>query len=277
MNEYYPCALTIAGSDSGGGAGIQADLRTFAAFGVFGCSVITAVTAQNPIEVKRVDPLPEESVEAQLNAICSEFALKAIKTGMLFNRENIEIVSRSLNKLNIPLIVDPVMVSTSGVRLLQEDAVESLKNELLKLATWITPNVPEAEILTGMKISSIEDMTKAAVFCSEIWNCGCILKGGHLLKDKNFAIDLVARGDKVYKLISPLVSDSKASHGTGCTFSSALAASLAIGGSWKKSLRWAKGFVYGSLKEPVQVGKNIEAMYPPPESEVDKISLELYS
>jgi hydroxymethylpyrimidine kinase/phosphomethylpyrimidine kinase len=264
--EFYPAALTIAGSDSGGSAGIQADLRTFAAFGVFGCSAITAVTAQNPLEVTRVDAIPAAGVDAQIKAVLSKISVRVVKTGMLANAEIIKTVAENLTGKNLSLLIDPVMVSTSGVTLLEEDAIAVLMDELLPLATWITPNIPEAELLLGKKITTNEEAIKAAVEFGHQWDCSVILKAGHLDVKSDIAADIVYHEGKVYELSSPRVSGSKASHGTGCTLSSALVAALALGIPWKKALRMAKGFVYGSLNECIDIGSNIEAMYPPGES-----------
>ena len=264
--EFYPAALTIAGSDSGGGAGIQADLRTFAAFGVFGTSAITAVTAQNPLEVTRVDAVPAAGVDAQIKAVLSAIKVRTVKTGMLLNVEIIKVTAKNLNEQNLSLIVDPVMVSTSGARLLEENAVAVLKNELLPLAAWITPNIPEAELLLEREIRTSEDIHKASVEFGQRWNCSVILKTGHFDVKGDVASDIVYHEEKVYELSSPRVTNCKAAHGTGCTLSSALAAALALEVSWKKALRMAKGFVYGSLNESISIGPGIEAMYPPAES-----------
>ena len=145
-STYYPSALTIAGSDSGGGAGIQADLRTFSAFGVFGCSAITAVTAQNPKLVSLVKELSAEEVIAQIDAVLEAFSISVVKTGMLPSKSIISAVSKKLASTSSTIVVDPVMISTSGVKLMNDDAIEALKTELLPLATWITPNIPEAEV-----------------------------------------------------------------------------------------------------------------------------------
>ena len=264
--EFYPASLTIAGSDSGGGAGIQADLRTFAAFGVFGTSAITAVTAQNPLEVTRVDAVPADGVDAQIKAVLSTIKVRTVKTGMLLNAEIIKITAQNLKEQNLSLIIDPVMVSTSGTRLLEENAIEVLKKELLPLATWLTPNIPEAELLLDRKINTHDDTIKAAMELGQHWNCSVILKTGHLKARGNTAADIVYHEEKIYELSSPRVSKCKAAHGTGCTLSSALAAAMALDISWKKALRMAKGFVYGSLNESVNIGTKVEAMYPPGES-----------
>ncbi|MDD5728489.1 MAG: bifunctional hydroxymethylpyrimidine kinase/phosphomethylpyrimidine kinase [Victivallales bacterium] len=265
-NGFYPAALTIAGSDSGGGAGIQADLRTFAAFGVFGCSAITAITAQNPRAVLRVDAVPAAGVAAQLQAVMAAIAIRWAKTGMLLNAEIIAATAENLQQTGIGLIVDPVMVSTSGARLLETAAVAAMKEKLLPLADWVTPNIPEAELLLDTEINNRETAIKAAQEFSERYHCNLILKAGHFEEQNDTAADIVRYEGKTYELSSPRLPGSKAAHGTGCTLSAALTAALALGINWKKALRMAKGFVYGSLNEAVNVGAGIEAMYPPLES-----------
>jgi hydroxymethylpyrimidine/phosphomethylpyrimidine kinase len=272
--EYYPAALTIAGSDSSGGAGIQADLRTFAAFGVYGCSAITAVTAQNPLAVTRVDALSNDAVAAQIQAITDTIEIRAAKTGMLCNAEIINAIVENLSEINFPLVIDPVMVATSGSELLAADAIDSLKNNLLKLATWITPNIPEAEILTDIKINNQADMAKAAMFCANKWNCSCIVKAGHLKEPSNgMATDIVATNGNIYQLSAPLIENCQATHGTGCTLSAALVSALALGFHWKQALKMAKSFVLGSLAEAVPLSPTIEAMYPPGDSYLEKVTL----
>jgi hydroxymethylpyrimidine/phosphomethylpyrimidine kinase len=272
--EYYPSALTIAGSDSSGGAGIQADLRTFAAFGVYGCSAITAVTAQNPATVSRVDALPGESVAAQIQAVADAVKIRAAKTGMLCNAEIINAVAENLEGINFPLVIDPVMVATSGAELLAPDAIDSLKKNLLPLARWITPNIPEAEILTGKKIKTQLDMAEAASICAAKWDCNCIVKAGHLEdKQSGVAADIVAANGNIYLLSAPLIEDCTATHGTGCTLSAALVSALALGFHWKKALKMAKSFVLGSLAEAVPLSPTVEAMYPPGDSYLEKVTL----
>ena len=164
-NEIYPAALSIAGSDSGGGAGIQADLRTFNAFGVYGCTAITAVTSQNPKKVARIDAIPAEGVVSQIETVLEAIRVRCAKTGMLFSAEIVSAVAACMARHELPLVVDPVMVSTSGSMLLKEDAVEALKNELFPLADWITPNLPEAELLLGRKLKGEADYIDAAREC----------------------------------------------------------------------------------------------------------------
>ncbi len=265
---FYPIALTIAGSDSGGGAGIQADLRTMSAIGVYGCSVITAVTSQNPRRVYRVDTLPPEAVTTQMDAVFDCFAVKAVKTGMLANAGIVRAVAAvwRKRKLQLPLIVDPVMVATSGSRLLEVDAIAALTDELLPLAAWITPNIPEAELLLGEKLDGRAALRQGAEALAKRWGVSCLLKVGHALEGESEAADVVAHDGKLYRLSAPVVPDCQCSHGTGCTLSAALAALLAGGTPWKNTLREAKGFVYGSLLECAPVGPGCEAMYPPLEN-----------
>ncbi len=261
-NKISPVALTIAGSDSGGGAGIQADLKTFAHFGVFGTSAITAITAQNPCEVRRIDPLPPASVKAQAEAVFAKFAVKAVKTGMLFNAQIISATIEILRKNpSVIYVADPVMIATSGAVLLRPDAIEKLKSGLLPLADWVTPNIPEAEILSGMKITGVSDMRKAALICSEKWNCGCIVKGGHLEKGK-LRTDVVAFKGNIYSLESP-AAGKKSLHGTGCSFSAAITASLAVVHNWRSALILAKSYIYGSILESVSPGEGFLSLNPP--------------
>jgi hydroxymethylpyrimidine/phosphomethylpyrimidine kinase len=273
---FHPASLTIAGSDSGGGAGIQADLRTFFAFNLFACSVITAVTSQNPFEVKRIDPIPAAGVAEQLNAVLSAFPVKAAKTGMLFNHAIINAVSIALASKKIPLVIDPVMISTSGSKLLKDKAIEALKQKLFPLASWITPNIPEAEALLDRKIKGPDDMAEGVWDISRKYSCGCVLKGGHS-ENKKAATDFVAFKDKIYILSSPLVKVAPlATHGTGCTFSAALTAGIALGFEWQRALAVAKAYVYSSLSETIRINKKLNSMFIPGETRIDKITFELY-
>ncbi len=275
----YPVALTIAGSDSGGGAGVQTDLRTFNAFGVYGCSVITAVTAQNPYEVMRIDEMPPESVTAQMDAVCSRFRVGYAKTGMLANAGIIESVADTVKKYGLDLVVDPVMVSTSGRLLLARDAVAVMRDKLLPLAKWITPNLPEAEyLLDGDKIDSYEKCRSAAVRLHDMCGASVLLKTGHADFDTGLACDIVCRGNSVYRLSSPRLelNSPVVSHGTGCTLSAALAAASAIKMPWRSAVCEAKAFVLGSLSELVDVGKKISAMYPPVEDYFESVKLDKF-
>ncbi len=285
--KKIPVALTIAGSDSGGGAGVQADLRTFTANYVYGTSVVTSLTAQNPFDVREIFPVSKEFVMSQLEAVFSAFNISSVKTGMLFNAEIINTVTNFLNEYDINLVVDPVAVSTSGKELLRADSVKAMADSLFSMATWVTPNIPEAELFLGIKIKDVVGLTEAAVDFSRKWNCGCILKGGHLAGDE--ATDIISCKHGVYRLISPRIKLVKeiVAHGTGCTFSSAFAAQLAkfshgensrVGTQGfdeiKSSLIEAKSFVYGSLVEPVTVGEGLDAMYPPMEHHKEMIRIE---
>lgn len=261
--DFYPVAMTIAGSDSGGGAGIQADLRTFAAMGVFGCSAITALTEQNPLGVSGIMPVTPDSLRGQIRAVLSEFEVRAIKTGMLFSRELIETVLDSIDGWNGTLIVDPVMISTSGSRLLREDAIETMITRLLPRAAVITPNRMEAELITGIPIRTLDDMESAARICREKAGCGTIIKGGHTESVEESA-DLCLFGGEPFILRSPrLTLPELTTHGTGCTFSAAIAAGVASGLSLQDAAAGAKRFVYESLRCNVRTGRNFHSMFPP--------------
>ena len=272
--EFYPVALTIAGSDSGGGAGIQADLRTFNAAGVFGCSVITAITAQNPRRVLGVAPVAPEMVAQQLDAVLEALAVAAVKTGMLANAAIVRTVAGKLRGRKIPLVVDPVMISTSGTRLLEAGAMDALKEELLPLADFMTPNLPEAEWLLGRKLQHRDDYAAAALECADRWKLGCLLKTGHA-SGENSATDFFALDGVLYALSSPRLDQltAFAAHGTGCTLSSAIAASLAGGAPWKTALKEAKAHVFGALCEVAHIGDGIDGMYPPLENYLDRVAL----
>jgi len=272
MSEFvntrnYPAAMTIAGSDSGGGAGIQADLRTFSYFRVFGTSAITAVTFQNPLEVSGIEPVSPEGVKAQIETVRRAVDLAAVKTGMLFSCEIIETVSAELKDLRGPLVVDPVMISTSGRKLLQDNAVDAIRDHLLPLASWITPNLPEAEVLTGHRIRNSAEAFDAARECAEKWGCSVVVKGGH--GEGPEAADIVIHQGQGLLLSAPRVPvTGNSDHGTGCTFSAALTAQLAYGMDWKGALIRAKAFVLASLSDPVRLSGQACGMFPP-EEELD--------
>lgn len=275
-NKIYPAALTIAGSDSGGGAGIQADLRTFNAFGVYGCTAITAVTSQNPKRVTRIDPIPAEGVAAQIEAVMEAVTIRHAKSGMLFSAEIVAAVADAVKRHKLPLVVDPVMVSTSGSVLLEHSAIEALQKELLPLAEWITPNLPEAELLLGRKLHGERDYLDAARECHEKWGASILLKSGHAPAGK-FADDFICREGVLYRLRSRRIPEHGCSHGTGCTLSSALTAALALEMPWKNALCEAKAFVLGSMEEFVEIGRGVTAMYPPVEDRIDQVRLEKVS
>jgi hydroxymethylpyrimidine/phosphomethylpyrimidine kinase len=244
-------ALTIAGSDSGGGAGIQADLKTFAALGVYGTSVLTAVTAQNTVGVTAVHELPLEFIRAELDAVMNDIGTDAAKTGMLSSAAIVEEVVAGVRRHGIRnLVVDPVMVAKSGDRLLREDAVSAVLKMLLPAALVVTPNIPEAEVLSGRPIRSEHEMLEAARAIHARGPCYVVVKGGHLDGDP---VDLVFDGRRVERLISPRVV-TRHTHGTGCTFSAAITARLATGAEPFTAIADAKDYLYQALLHAYEVG-----------------------
>jgi hydroxymethylpyrimidine/phosphomethylpyrimidine kinase len=246
-------ALTIAGSDSGGGAGIQADLKTFAAHGVYGTSAITALTAQNTLGVTGVHVVPAEFVTQQIEAVADDIGCDAVKTGMLATSAIVEATAAAIEALDLPnLVVDPVMVAKGGDRLLAEDAVHAIKTSLLRLARVITPNVPEAEVLSGIAITSIATMRRAAHALLELGPQAVIVKGGHLSGPES--VDLLVSADGERQLSAPRLA-VRHTHGTGCTFAAALAAQLALGASLDEAAGLAKEYVTGAMQHGIDVGK----------------------
>lgn len=228
IESNLPIALTIAGSDSGGGAGIQADLKTFAALQVHGTSAITCVTAQNPKRLLAIQPCPPEIVRQQIEAVFDELPPDAIKTGMLYStgiiREVVRLLKRRQRKF---LVVDPIMVSTRGRRLLKPAAIKTIVRDLLPLASLVTPNLDEAAVLTGTTLSSVEDMRVAARIIQHRFGCAALVKGGHLKGFKE-AVDIFYDGETELLLAAPFVKGAR-THGTGCTYSAAITAYLAAG------------------------------------------------
>lgn len=246
-------ALTIAGSDSGGGAGIQADLKTFQELGVFGTSAITAVTAQNTHGVTAIQPMDVDMVRAQIKAVTEDFDVQAAKTGMLFSTEIIEAVAQSLQEKHIPLVIDPVMIAKGGASLLKEEAVMAMKTHLLPLATIITPNIPEAEVLTGMRIITETDIKKAAEHILTLGAKSVIIKGGHRF-DAPFAEDyFVANDGTNFSVRSPWIKTT-ATHGTGCTYAAALTAFLAEGRTIEDAIYSAKCFIHKAIEDGLGIG-----------------------
>ena len=235
-------ALTIAGSDSGGGAGIQADLKTFAALGVHGMSAITCITAQNPKGVRGIEACSVDIVRRQIEALLHELPPAAIKTGMLYSAPIIHAVAGLLRRRErVPLVVDPVMVSTSGAQLLKPEAVRILCNELLPLATLVTPNLDEADILVGAKLTSVTDLRAAVRTLHQQFGCAALVKGGHLRGLKQ-AVDIFYDGRQELLLSAPFVR-GVSTHGTGCTYSAAIAAHLARGHSLPIAVQRAKKYI----------------------------------
>lgn len=248
-----PAVLTIAGSDSGGGAGIEADLKTFAAFGVFGTCAITCVTAQNPDKVAGITAVPARMVELQIKTACAAFPPAAAKTGMLYSAAIIRAVSEAIKKAGIRrLVVDPVMVAGSGARLLKQEAIAEFRRTLAPLASVLTPNIPEAEVLCGFEVKTIKDMSAAAQLISARFGCACVVKGGHLPGRK--IRNLLFSGGREAVFSAPRVP-LEASHGTGCTFSAALAACLALGKPLAEATRLAGLYVAEAIRSaPVVCG-----------------------
>jgi hydroxymethylpyrimidine/phosphomethylpyrimidine kinase len=245
-------ALTIAGSDSSGGAGIQADIKTITAHKMYAMSVITALTAQNTTGVFGVFETPSEFVEAQIKACFDDIVPNAVKIGMVSNKEIIKSIAKMLKFYNAKnIVVDPVMVATSGSRLMKDDAVDTLRRELLPLATVITPNIPEAEVLAGFTIADQADMERAAAKIAAGLGGAVLVKGGHLTDS---ADDLLWTEGRAVWFSSPRV-DNPNTHGTGCTLSSAIACNLAKGRSVEESVRRAKAYITGALKAGLDLGK----------------------
>lgn len=243
MNKKYFRVLTIAGSDSGGGAGIQADIKTISAMGCYAASAITAVTVQNTIGVQAVHPIPLDILAGQIDAVLSDIGADAVKIGMLHSSEVVELVADKIEQYSISnVVLDPVMVSTSGHRLMEESAIKTLKNRLMPLARVITPNVPEAEILIGSSISSEEDFPDAAMTLSNGSKVSVLLKAGHLTGDSLVDYFYNAEDETITLLPSIRICTCN-THGTGCTLSSAFAAAIARGEDLTSAARSAKSFI----------------------------------
>jgi len=244
--------LTIAGSDSGGGAGIQADLKAITLLGGYGMSVLTALTAQNTLGVQAIYEVPVLFVEKQIDSVLSDIGADAIKTGMLANAEIVEVVAKKVRQYKVDkVVVDPVMVAKSGDRLLRKDAQEALIKRLIPLSMVVTPNLMEASVLTGLKVSSIEGMKKAAHRIYQLGSKHVVVKGGHL---KGKAIDLLYDGEKYEEIEGPRI-ETKNTHGTGCTFASAIATFLARGDTVAEALRKAKVFITMAIQSGLALGK----------------------
>ena len=245
-------AMTIAGSDSSGGAGIQADIKTMTANGVFAMSAITALTAQNTTGVQGIMGVPADFLKQQIDSCITDIRPDSVKIGMVAQSEIIKTIAERLRFYEIKnIVVDPVMVATSGAKLIDDEAIETLKSELLPIATVCTPNIPEAEILSGMKIESADDMIKAAKTISEKFSCAVLCKGGHNLNDAN---DLLFENGN-YKWFNEKRIDNPNTHGTGCTLSSAIAANLAKGSSLEEAVKKAKDYISGALAAMLDLGK----------------------
>ena len=248
-----PTALTIAGSDSGGGAGIQADLKAFEANGVFGMSVLTAITAQNTAEVTRAFELPTDLIDAQLDAVVADLPVGAVKTGMLSSTAIIEAVAAGIARHALgPVVVDPVMVSTSGFALLAPDAVEAVRARMLPLADLATPNTHEAAALAGFEVRTLEDARRAAAAILDFGPRAVLVKGGHLASESD-AVDVLldADGERLYRAER---LDTTTTHGTGCTYASSIAANLARGFSMRESIARARAYLQQAIRHGLDIG-----------------------
>lgn len=266
-------ALTIAGSDSGGNAGIQADLRAFHAFGVHGCTAIAALTAQNPNGVTGVLLADGAFLAKQLDAIFACYAIGAVKTGMLANAELIEAAADRLSRQpSVPKVVDPVMVATSGARLLEDSAVETLKRRLAPLATLLTPNLPEAAVLLGRSVEGRKAAIGAARELTDRLGCAVLLKGGH--DAERPGEDLFCAGGKVASFSTPVVERPLSTHGTGCTLSAAIAASLALGRDLETAVAEGKSYVYEAIRTGRSLGPKAAVLGMPVKLPLDVVRRE---
>ena len=247
-SQKYTKVLTIAGSDSGGGAGIQADLKTFAACGCYGMSAITAITAQNTQGVRAIHPVPVDVLEAQIRAVLDDIGAEAIKIGMLHSTEVITCVARLLREYRCKhVILDPVMVATSGDRLIELEAVEALVSELLPLVTLVTPNIPEAELLSGASLADHEDVVASAKKMAHQHGVSVLVKAGHLDTAELVDVLLEQPGQRMYTYSNKKITTSN-SHGTGCTLSSAIASFVASGRVLNEAVGMAEAYLHGALR-----------------------------
>lgn len=258
--EGLPVAMTIAGSDSGGGAGIQADLKVFFALGCHGTSAVTALTAQNTVAVTGIHEVPDEFVVAQIEAVASDIGVDAAKTGMLASPRIVEAVAKAIEANGIDrLVVDPVFVSKHRDKLLADDAIDALKTRLLPLASVVTPNLYEASGLVGWEVETLDDMERAARELHGLGPRSVLVKGGHLPGDR--AVDVFYDGDEVTRLDGPRF-DTEDTHGTGCAISAAIAARLAHGDELADAIAFAKDFVSGAIERSIRIGKGYGPVNP---------------
>jgi len=244
--------LTIAGSDSGGGAGIQADLKTITALGGFGMCAITALTAQNTVGVRRIAGVPPDFVGEQIDVVCSDIGVDATKTGMLANAEIVEVVAERIEALSISsLVVDPVMISKSGHRLLEKSARDAFIRRILPLALLVTPNLHEADDLVGRPVETVKEMEDAARAICDLGAKSVLVKGGHLAGD---ALDVLLHEGQITRLVAPRL-DSRNTHGTGCSYSAAIATELAKSGDLVESVRQAKRFITAAIAHGLSIGR----------------------
>ena len=255
-----PCCLTIAGSDSGGNAGVQADLRAFHAYGIHGCTVFAALTAQNPFGVTAIHPVSADFVAAQLDAVLGVYSIAALKTGMLGDPEVIEVIAERLGKHpEIAKVIDPVMIATSGARLISEDAMHAIEKSLMPLATVITPNLPEAEALcggaaltVGARGATAEHAAELALRLSDRYGAAVLVKGGH--GENAAAVDVLAQDGRTEEFSAAWIEKPVSTHGTGCTLAAALAAELALGHGVRDAVAGAKRHVHAAIAASYLVG-----------------------
>lgn len=244
---HYPCILTIAGSDCSGGAGIQADIKAISALGAYAASAITAITVQNTCGVSDIHPIPAQYVKGQIDAVMTDIRPQAIKIGMINDVEIVKVIVDAIRKYKpAHVVLDPVMVSTSGCKLIEDKAIEALTRELIPLATLITPNLREAEVLAGCPIKTVEDMKQTADRLLEYQCQAVLIKGGHLEEGDMCDVLKTSQQPKPYLFTAPKV-ESKNTHGTGCTLSSAIATFLALGNSTEEAVKKAKEYVYQGI------------------------------
>lgn len=263
MNDMIsPCCLTIAGSDSGGNAGVQADLRAFHAYGLHGCTVFAALTAQNPFGVSAIHAIPADFVAAQLDAVLGVYKIRALKTGMLSDPAAIEaIADRLAAHHEIAKVIDPVMIATSGARLVAEETVSVIKSRLLPLATMMTPNLPEAEALCGVAVDPCDSRAADSAHARELaarlhdkFGCAVLVKGGH--GSGATAVDVLFDGKAFEEFSMPWIANPVSTHGTGCSLAAALAAELALGRDLPAAVRGAKAYVHDAIARSFFVGEN---------------------
>lgn len=255
MKNITGNVLIIAGSDSGGGAGIQADIKTVTCLGGYAMTAITALTAQNTLGVDGIFEIPTDFIKKQLETIHGDIKINAVKIGMLGNSDIIKTVSKfiKLNLQNIPVVLDPVMIAKGGAPLLEQSANQSLINELIPQATIVTPNIPETEAITKNKIENIDDMKSAAIQINNMGASSILVKGGHMLQSSNSVIDILAHNGEIFEFENPRI-DSKNTHGTGCTLASAIATGLAQNMDMNDATSRAREYVFKAIKYAPNIG-----------------------
>ena len=255
-NTHYPVVMTIAGSDSSGGAGIQADLKTFMSLATFGTSALTAVTVQNTLGVHGIQPMDLEIISGQINHVANDFEIQAVKTGMLHDSQVIQTVAEAIkqNNLQSRLVIDPVMIAKGGASLLLEEAQDTLRTQLLPLGKVITPNIPEAEVLSGIQITNDQERQQAAEKLLTFGVEAVVIKGGHRYSKDNLAEDyFLNQQGKTFTLASPRI-ETPHTHGTGCTFSAAITAFLAKGLSVEEAVYHAKAYIHAAISHTLGIG-----------------------